>query len=96
MTINVSQDVESSILAAVQSGRFPSVDEAVATAWRVFTQQQTLASPPEAAAPPYKPIWEVAADIRKTIPAEERAKLPSDGAAQLDHYLTGSPKRPTA
>ena len=99
MTINVSSDVESSIVEAVRSGRFPSVDEAVAAAWLAFTQTQAPPEPPSAdqmtIAPVYKPIWEVAAEIRKSIPAEEWAKLPTDGAAQLDHYLHGSAKRPT-
>ncbi len=48
------------------------------------------------ATPNYKPIWEVAAEIRKSIPAEEWAKLPKDGAEQLDHYIYGSPKRPSS
>ncbi len=45
-------------------------------------------------APARKPIWEVAAEIRKSIPAQEWSKLPADGAEQLDHYLYGAPKRP--
>jgi putative addiction module CopG family antidote len=46
------------------------------------------------AKPVRKPIWERAAELRKTIPAEEWDKLPADGARQLKHYLYGSPKRP--
>jgi hypothetical protein len=45
-------------------------------------------------APAAKPIWEVAAEIRQSVPKEEWAKLPPDGAAQHDHYLYGTPKRP--
>ena len=41
-----------------------------------------------------KPIWEVADELRKSIPAEEWAKLPVDGASQHDHYIYGTPKRP--
>ena len=44
--------------------------------------------------PAHKPIWEIADELRKTVPEEEWAKLPPDGAAQLDHYIYGSPKRP--
>lgn len=47
---------------------------------------------PDTLAP--KPIWEVAAEIRQSIPKEEWAKFPTDGAAQHDHYLYGAPKRP--
>ena len=103
MTIHLPKDVEHSVEAAVCSGRFASVDDALAEAWRSFQRQQqtplagqAAAEESQAAAPTYKPIWEVAADIRKSIPAEEWAKLPADGARQLDHYIYGSPKRPPA
>jgi hypothetical protein len=43
-----------------------------------------------------KPHWERAAELRKSIPEEEWAKLPVDGSEQLDHYIHGSPKRPTS
>jgi Arc/MetJ-type ribon-helix-helix transcriptional regulator len=42
-----------------------------------------------------KPIWERVAELRKSVPVEEWDKLPIDGAEQLDHYIYGSPKRPT-
>jgi antitoxin component of MazEF toxin-antitoxin module len=40
------------------------------------------------------PIWERIAARAAETPPEEVAKLPADGAAQLDHYLYGHPKRP--
>ena len=39
-------------------------------------------------------IFEIAADLRTSIPEEEWAKLPVDGAEQHDHYIYGTPKRP--
>lgn len=104
MTIHVSQDVESSINAAVQSGRYASADEMIAELVR--EEAQRTRQPPSRGAdaplagqgtdPVRKPIWEVAAEIRESIPAEEWAKLPPDGARQIDHYIYGSPKRPSA
>ena len=100
MTIHLPPHIESSIQAAVRSGHFASVDDAMTEAASLLLQrlQQEHATPPAAnqaeAVPDYKPIWEVAAEIRKSIPAEEWAKLPVDGAEQLDHYLYGAPKRP--
>ena len=41
-----------------------------------------------------KPLWEVIADIARTVPDEEWAKIPSDASYQLDHYLYGAPKKP--
>jgi Arc/MetJ-type ribon-helix-helix transcriptional regulator len=39
MTIHLPKDIESSLEAAVHSGRFASVDDALAEAWRAFQQQ---------------------------------------------------------
>jgi antitoxin component of MazEF toxin-antitoxin module len=38
------------------------------------------------------PIWERILALTADAPPEEIAKLPKDGAAQLDHYLYGTPK----
>ncbi|MEA2989675.1 MAG: hypothetical protein QOG83_2386 [Alphaproteobacteria bacterium] len=40
-----------------------------------------------------RPIWERIADITARVPAEEWEKLPTDLAANHDHYLYGAPKR---
>jgi antitoxin component of MazEF toxin-antitoxin module len=40
------------------------------------------------------PFWERIAARAAAIPPEELAKSPTDGAAQHDHYLYGTPKRP--
>jgi antitoxin component of MazEF toxin-antitoxin module len=40
------------------------------------------------------PIWERIAARAAETPPEEVDKLPADGAAQIDHYLYGHPKRP--
>jgi hypothetical protein len=39
-----------------------------------------------------RPIWELFAETAKNIPEEVLDKLPTDGAAQHDHYLYGTPK----
>src|SRR5262249_6690627 len=41
-----------------------------------------------------KPIWELFEEASRTIPDEELDRLPTDGAAQHDHYIYGTPKRP--
>ncbi|HTU91413.1 MAG TPA: AbrB/MazE/SpoVT family DNA-binding domain-containing protein [Gemmataceae bacterium] len=40
------------------------------------------------------PIWERLAARAAEIPPEELDKVPTDSAAQIDHYLYGHPKRP--
>jgi hypothetical protein len=42
-----------------------------------------------------KPIWERILERSAAIPDEEWDKLPTDLAEQHDHYIYGTPKRPT-
>jgi Arc/MetJ-type ribon-helix-helix transcriptional regulator len=103
MTIHLPEPLESSVLAAVHSGHFASVDDAMAEAARLLLRQlkhgQEAASPPlattqEPPAKAFKPIWEEIEEITAGIPDEEFLKLPVDGAEQHDHYIYGTPKRP--
>ena len=105
MTIIVPKEVESSINAAVKSGFFASVDDAMTEAARLLLQQlhQRQAPPPPAAVASdqpsplaHKPIWEEIDEITAGIPDEEFLELPADGASQHDHYIYGTPKRPVA
>jgi len=41
----------------------------------------------------HRHVWEIIADNMKDVPAQEFARLPKDGASQIDHYLYGHPKR---
>jgi antitoxin component of MazEF toxin-antitoxin module len=43
---------------------------------------------------PRLPVWERVIALTADAPPEELDKPPRDGAAQLDHYLYGHPKRP--
>jgi len=54
-----------------------------------------LEQPPGAssATPSRRPISEIVGDIWRDLPDDARAALPSDGAAQVDHYVYGLPKR---
>jgi hypothetical protein len=48
-----------------------------------------VASPPETS----KPIWEQFAEAFNDVPDEDIVRLPTDLAAQVDHYVYGLPKR---
>jgi predicted DNA-binding antitoxin AbrB/MazE fold protein len=39
------------------------------------------------------PVWERIAALTANAPPEEIAKLPPGGAAEIDEYLYGTPKR---
>ena len=72
MTIHLPDDLETSIQAAVQSGRFASVDDAMAEAARLLlrTIQQERPKPSIAASPPLLGSMRDAADELDEIVAE--------------------------
>ena len=51
------------------------------------------ASSPNGSPETPKPIWELFEEASLTIPDEELDRLPTDLAAQVDHYVYGLPKR---
>jgi len=102
MTIQLPENLESSIREAVHSGQFPSVDDAMAEAARLLLgqlKQRPVTLPTsgeEPAVAPHKPIWEEIQELTAGIPDEVWDKLPTDLSEQHDHYIYGTPKRPTA
>lgn len=42
---------------------------------------------------PTPPVWEAFETFADQLPEAVAATLPTDGAAQIDHYLYGSPNR---
>jgi Arc/MetJ-type ribon-helix-helix transcriptional regulator len=94
MQINLPADLERSLLSEVQSGHFASVDDALAEAVRLLLRR--VPGEAEPTSPSHKPIWEVFEEITASIPEEEWARLPADGAEQHDHYIYGLPKRPAS
>jgi hypothetical protein len=59
------------------------------------TNGETHRSTTEAPVPQevYKPIWERIRETFSNLSEEELASLPVDGAAHVDHYAYGLPKR---
>lgn len=44
--------------------------------------------------PNARPIWKIITEIGASVPDEEWAKVPTDAARNLDHYLYGHKKNP--
>jgi Arc/MetJ-type ribon-helix-helix transcriptional regulator len=100
MTIHLPESLETPILAAVHSGRYASVDDAMAEAASLLVQrleqEQAQAKPAasQRADLADKPIWEEILEATADIPDEVWDSLPTDLAEQHDHYIYGTPKRP--
>ena len=97
MTIRLPADVENSLIAKVHSGLFPSLDAALTEAARMLLErlEQTKTSV-ETAPPAYIPAWQKVLKNMENVPDEVFDRIPIDSSEQLDHYLYGTPKRPTA
>ena len=112
MNVHLSEESRRFVADQVAAGRYPSEEAVLEDALVRMRQQPQARPglvpdaerapgffPDDAEEPTtatHKPIWEVAADIRASVPEEEWAKLPVDGAEQHDHYVYGTPKRTTA
>jgi Arc/MetJ-type ribon-helix-helix transcriptional regulator len=102
MTIHLPPNLENPILDAVQSGRYASLDDAMAEAASLLlerlTREQAHASPPTTRQQPTieedKPIWEIIEEENRSIPPEIWDDLPTDLDEQHDHYIYGTPKLP--
>ena len=64
------------------------MDEFIEKAVKVL-RQDPVAAPEQ----PRQPLSEVMREIWGDMPEDVRAKLPRDGASQVDHYVYGLPKR---
>jgi hypothetical protein len=62
----------------------------------VARQPSAPAASEAAPAQTSKPIWERIVERSAAIPDDEWDKLPVDGAQQHDHYIYGTPKRPSS
>jgi hypothetical protein len=102
MIIHLSDPLQNSIQAAVHSGRFASVNDAMIEAASMLVErlrhEQAQQQPSSQKQPPAdeKPIWEEILELTVDVPDEEWDKLPPDLAEEHDHYIYGIPKRSTA
>ena len=82
------------------SGKYRSKDELIEEALRLLQEHEaaedletgeTYGKERETAAP--QPIWEKIQKTFSNLSEEDLDSLPVDGAAQVDHYAYGLPKR---
>lgn len=59
---------------------------------RRTAREKTAVEPSKRDEPRAFDIFAYVLEQGKTIPAEELARMPRDGAKNFDHYLDGSPK----
>jgi Arc/MetJ-type ribon-helix-helix transcriptional regulator len=96
MNVPISETWHRFVREEVESGRFPTeaavVEEALALLSETERRHSAPGSTGETAA---RPIGEVIDGLMSGIPQDVLDRLPEDGAAQHDHYIYGTPRRPT-
>lgn len=94
MNIPLSESWQHFLREEVESGRFTSeaavLEEALALLRRREHRQAR-----QDAANGARPIAEIIDELMSDVPDEVLDRLPVDGAAQHDHYIYGTPKRPS-
>ncbi len=97
MTIQLPEGREQFVRSLVADGRFASESDVLDEALGLLEQQERrraeMQKSTDRPAPVRKPIWEVIQKISATVPDEVWDTVPTDLAAEHDHYLYGTPKR---
>ncbi len=95
MNVPLSEHWQRFVREEVQSGRFPSEAAVLEEALALLEQQEQQQGPSRPQnATGTKPIGEIIDELMSDVPDEVLDRLPVDGAAQHDHYIYGTPRRP--
>jgi Arc/MetJ-type ribon-helix-helix transcriptional regulator len=95
MNVLISESWQQFVREEVRSGRFPSEKSVVEEALALLREREKAqprvgpANGTEA-----RPIGEIIDGLMSDLTAEVLDRLPVDGAAQHDHYIYGTAKRP--
>jgi Arc/MetJ-type ribon-helix-helix transcriptional regulator len=95
MPISLPPDLDARIQQKVTRAGYRSPDEVIRKALDALDAEEQHGAPPPAKGKksPAVPLWQRFQNAVRSIPEEELATLPPDGASEHDHYLYGLPKR---
>ena len=94
MNVHLPETLQHFVETQIEAGRFTSENEAITEAVRLLAESEELKARNGSAGISGEAPWETVLRTMGKIPDAELDRLPSDGAAQLDHYVYGTPKRP--
>jgi Arc/MetJ-type ribon-helix-helix transcriptional regulator len=95
MPISLPPDLDARIRQKVTEAGYRTPDEVIRKALDALDakEQQEALPPAKKKKHPTIPVWQRFQNAVRSIPEEELATLPPDGASEHDHYLYGVPKR---
>jgi Arc/MetJ-type ribon-helix-helix transcriptional regulator len=96
MDVPISEHWQRFVGEEVRSGRFPSEAAVLEEALTLLAQRERASGHPEPqTGADMTPIGKIIDELMADLPSEVLDRLPVDGAAQHDHYIYGTSKRPS-
>lgn len=98
MNVQVPERWGPFIESQVRSGRYRTEDEVLDEALSLLLQRDQVeveADQPVPQPTEPVPVWKRVLENMQAVPDEVFDRIPADSSEQLDHYLYGTPKRPT-
>jgi Arc/MetJ-type ribon-helix-helix transcriptional regulator len=97
MNVPLSEHWQRFVREEVRSGRFPSEAAVLEESLALLKQQREheASKPSPRNGTGTRPIGEIIDELMSDVPDDVLDRLPVDGAAQHDHYIYGTPKRPS-
>ena len=95
MPISLPPDLDARVQQKMTRVGYRSPDEVISKALDALDAkegQQQTPPPDKKKKRPAVPVWQRFQNASRSIPEEELASLPPDGASEHDHYLYGIPK----
>ena len=95
MPVSLPQDLDERIQQKVIQAGYRTPDEVIRKALDALDaqEQQQVRQRGRVRKKAAIPVWQRFQNAASSIPGEELALLPQDGASEHDHYLYGIPKR---
>jgi Arc/MetJ-type ribon-helix-helix transcriptional regulator len=95
MPISLPPDLDARVQQKLAEGSYHTPDEVLRKALDALDAQEQpkVLSPRKGRNKPAVPVWQRFQTAARSLPEEELALLPPDGASEHDHYLYNLPKR---
>jgi Arc/MetJ-type ribon-helix-helix transcriptional regulator len=90
MSILLNLDLEHRIAAKVETGQYLSPAQVIEQGLDLLEARDAATQASKVSSEP--PIWETIASLGQQVPEDEWARIPTDMAQNVDHYLYGSSK----
>ena len=90
MEIHLNPELEHRIALKLESGRYRSAAEVIEQGLNLLEARDS--AEPGTTGRSERPVWEVMAEIGRSVPEEAWSSIPTDLSKNVDRFLYGAPK----